>query len=157
MNPAILANKTRLDLLFAKVSGFTAMQDQAEWSKYLCVLTAGFIEESFRILLRTYTSKNASPKIVKFVDGEISFITNCKTERIIEVLTRFHPDWAATFQTEIDNKSPINTEIKDSLNGIVINRHKIAHGQHVGIGFVTVKNYYGYCVTAVEILETVIN
>ena len=65
--------------------------------------------------------------------------------------------YPATFQTEIDNKSPINTEIKDSLNGIVINRHKIAHGQHVGIGYVTVKNYYSYCVTAVEILETVIN
>ncbi len=46
MNPKILAHKQRLDSLYSKVAIIPVPQDQAEWSKYLCVLTAGFIEES---------------------------------------------------------------------------------------------------------------
>jgi hypothetical protein len=143
MNPKIFAHKQRLDNLYSKVAVILVPQDQVEWSKYLCVLTAGFIEESLRVLILDF-------------EKEISYVTNCKTERILEVLNKFNSNWGSTFETEIKDNSPIDKEIKDSIDSIVSNRHLIAHGKSVGVSYSTVKKYYGYCTKAIEILEDTI-
>jgi hypothetical protein len=156
MKPKILAHKQRLDNLYSKVALIPTPQEQVEWSKYLCVLTAGFIEESLRVLILDYSRNNASFKIQRFVEKEISYVTNCKTERILEVLNKFDPNWTTTFETEIKNNSPIDREVKDSIDSIVSNRHLIAHGRSVGLTYATVKKYYGYCTTAIQILEKTI-
>ncbi len=156
MNPKIFAHKQRLDNLYAKVAAIPNPQDQVEWSKYLCVLTAGFIEESLRVLILDFSKHNASLEIQKFVESEISFLTNCKTKRIIDVLNKFNSKWSSTFETEIQDNSPIYTEIKDSIDSIVGNRHLIAHGKSVGVTYSTVKKYYVYCTKAIEILEDTI-
>jgi hypothetical protein len=156
MNPRILSHKQRLDNLYGKIAAIPVPQDQVEWSKYLCVLTAGFIEESFRFLLLDFTKNNASLEIQRFVEKEVSFITNCKTERILEVLNKFDTTWKTNFETEIQNNSPIDKEIKDSIDSIVSNRHLIAHGKSVGLTFTTVYRYYGFCVQAIQILEDTI-
>jgi hypothetical protein len=145
-----------LDNLYSKVAAIPAPQDQVEWSKYLCVLTAGFIEESLRVLILDFSRNNASLEIQKFVEREISYVTNCKTERILEVLNKFNSNWGSTFETEIKDNSPIDKEIKDSIDSIVSNRHLIAHGKSVGVSYSTVKKYYGYCTKAIEILEDTI-
>jgi hypothetical protein len=156
MNPKIFAHKQRLDNLYSKVAVILVPQDQVEWSKYLCVLTAGFIEESLRVLILDFSKNNASLEIQKFVEKEISYVTNCKTERILEVLNKFNSNWGSTFETEIKDNSPIDKEIKDSIDSIVSNRHLIAHGKSVGVSYSTVKKYYGYCTKAIEILEDTI-
>ncbi len=155
MNRNIYSHKQILDNLFEKVRQLDPSQ-QSEWSKYLCVLTAGFIEESLRVLLFEYAKQKSAPKIQRFVEKKVKYITNCKTEKIIEVLTDFDVDWAETFQTRINDESPIDKEIKDSLDSIIATRHLIAHGKRTGIGYVTVKNYYKYCLKAVTILEDII-
>ena len=156
MHPRILSNKNKLDYLYTKISAYTTPSEQVEWSRYLCVLTAGYIEESLRLLLLDFVSKNSSIEIQRFVEREINYITNCKTERIIEVLTKFNVAWATKFSDEIKDKSPIDKEIKDSLDSIVSNRHLIAHGKSSGLSYVTVKNYYSYCHKAIVILENTI-
>ena len=156
MKPQILSHQQRLDNLYAKVSHVTTPQEQMEWSKYLCVLTAGFIEESLRVLIFEYAKNNSSTKIQRFVEKEISYVTNCKTERILEVLKKFDPNWSTTFENEINNNSPIDREIKDSIDSIVSNRHLIAHGKSVGMTFTTVNRYYGYCKTAIQILDNTV-
>ncbi len=156
MKPQILAHKQRLDNLYAKVALVPTPQEQVEWSKYLCVLTAGFIEDSLRALILDYSKNNASLKIQRFVEKEISYVTNCKTERILEVLNKFDPKWTTTFETEIKNSSPIDKEVKDSIDSIVSNRHLIAHGKSVGLTYSKVKKYYGYCTRAIQILENTI-
>jgi hypothetical protein len=156
MNPKIFAHKQRLDNLYSKVAVIPVPQDQVEWSKYLCVLTAGFIEESLRVLILDFSKNNASLEIQKFVEKEISYVTNCKTERILEVLNKFNSNWGSTFENEIKDNSPIDKEIKDSIDSIVSNRHLIAHGKSVGVSYSTVKKYYGYCTKAIEILEDTI-
>lgn len=90
------------------------------------------------------------------MNGKISFITNCKTERITEILNKFDTGWEANFLAEIALNILVNSEIKDSLDGIVTNRHKIAHDKSISIGYSTVKKYYQYCVKAVKILGKVI-
>lgn len=155
MNIRIYSHKQKLDNLFAKVSTIDSA-DQGEWAKYLCVLTAGFIEESLRVLLLNYAQHKSSPTIQKYIEKRVSYITNCKTERIIEVLNEFDFNWANQFQDEIKRHSPIDQEIKDSIDSIIANRHQIAHGKQIGIGYAHVNRYYSYCIKAVEILESVI-
>lgn len=156
MKLQILSLQQRLDGLYTKVNHIKTPQDQTEWSKYLCVLTAGFIEESLRVLLFEYAKNNSHPRIQRFIEKETSFITNCKTERILEVLNKFDPNWSLIFETEIKRNSPIDKEVKDSIDSIVSNRHLIAHGKSVGMTFTTVNKYYGYCKTAVRILDSII-
>tara|TARA_R110000868_G_scaffold122089_1_gene323651 strand:+ start:3176 stop:3649 length:474 start_codon:yes stop_codon:yes gene_type:complete len=156
MHPRILSNKTKLDNLYTKVSSYTVPNEQVEWAKYLCVLTAGYIEESLRVLLLDFASKNSSIEIQRFVEREINFITNCKTERIVAVLNKFDINWAEKFANDIKDKSPIDREIKDSIDSIVSNRHLIAHGKSVGLTYATMNSYYTYCARAIEILEDTI-
>ena len=155
MNIQILSHKQRLDHLFKRVNDIS-LPDQGEWSKYLCVLTAGFIEESLRVLLLNYARNKSTVQIQRFLENEIKYITNCKTERILEILTKFDVNWASKFENDIKINSPIDKEIKDSLDSIVANRHNIAHGRSIGIGYAAVNKYYGYCIKAVEILEDTI-
>lgn len=156
MHPAILSHRQRIDALFRKVGSITDPADQGEWSKYLCILVSGFIEESLRILLEEYTRSHSSPVIQNFVSGEVKEITNCKTSKIATILHRFNPTWENDFINQIQAKSRITNEIKDSLDSVIANRHRIAHGKSIGLGYSAVSTYYGNVKVAVETLEAVI-
>lgn len=158
MNPLILSHRQRIDTLFSKVSSISNPQDQGEWSKYLCILVSGYIEESLRVLLEAYSVAHASEEIQNFVSEEIKGITNCKTNKIIEILCKFNSSWGSNFTSQISASSRIADEIKNSIDSIVANRHAIAHGnKSTGISYSTVLNYYNNVKKAVEVLENIIN
>ena len=150
MNPSILAHRQRIDNLFKKVALFEELEIKSEWSKYLCILVSGFIEESLRVLLEKYCENKASANIQKFVGNQIDDITNCKTEKIKRILLEFSSDWA----NEFTNK--INDQIKTSIDNVVENRHKIAHGKSIGMSYHNILSYYNNVKKAVEILEETI-
>ncbi|MFB2835791.1 MAE_28990/MAE_18760 family HEPN-like nuclease [Floridanema evergladense] len=156
MNRLILSHRQKLDNLFARISSITTPADQSEWSKYLCVLVSGFIEESLRVLLEEYTKKRASSNIQNFVEKQISNITNCKTSRIIEILGKFSQDWADEFVDQIQTKSSMKDEIKNSIDSVISNRHDIAHGRNVGITYARISAYYSNVKKTIEILEDII-
>ncbi len=156
MNPQILSHRQRIDALFVKINSISNPADQSEWSKYLCILISGYIEESLRVLLESYTAKNSSQYIRNFVSTEIKSITNCKTKKILDVLRSFNQHWEQDFNDKITAKSRISDEIKNSIDSIITNRHSIAHGKNIGISHSTVYNYYENVKKAVEILEDVI-
>jgi len=156
MNPRIISYRDRLDNLYRKTSTISDQNDRKEWSKYLCVLTSGWIEESLRTLLNDYARFNASPKIQHYVSKEIDNITNCKTDKIIQILSKFDAEWGKQFEEKIDNRSPIHREIKDSIDTVVANRHRIAHGRSVGMTYTRISGFYNYCKTAIEVLDEII-
>jgi hypothetical protein len=156
MNRSILSHRQRLDALFRKVSSIKDIADQSEWSKYLCVLVSGFLEESLRVLLEEYARIHSSTNIQNFLEAQISSITNCKTSKIIDILNNFSNDWKEEFINQIQAQSQIADEIKNSIDSVVTNRHQIAHGKNVGLRYSTVANYYENVKKAVEILEAII-
>lgn len=156
MNLHILSHRQRIDTLFSKVASISNPADQSEWSKYLCVLVSGFIEESLRVLLEEYTRTHSAPNIQNFVEKQIGNITNCKTSRILEVLSKFSQDWANDFSNQIQATSSIADEIKNSIDSVIANRHDIAHGRNVGITYTRISNYYNNIKKAVDILDTII-
>lgn len=156
MNPLILSHRQRIDALFNKISSVANLADKSEWSKYLCILVSGYIEESLRVLLEAYSATRASTNIQNFISKQIKGITNCKTNKIIDVLSKFNPVWGSDFASQIAAKSSIADEIKNSIDSIVDNRHAIAHGKNTGISYPTVLNYYNSVKKAVDVLESII-
>jgi hypothetical protein len=156
MNSFISSHRQKIDALFNKVSSISDLADQGEWSRYLCILVSGYIEESLRILLETYSENHAAPYIQNFVCKEIERITNCKTNRVIDILCKFNPAWGNDFTNQIAAKSSITNEIKDSIDSIVTTRHAIAHGKSIGLSYSRVLNYYKNVKKAVEVLENII-
>ena len=150
MNRKILSHQTRLDNLFKKIETISEISDQAEWSKYLCVLVSGYLEEALRILLEEYVSQTASPNVKNFIAQEIERITNCKTTKIETILERFSLDWKHEFSTKITDK------IKNSINSIVDNRNSLVHGKNVGITYTQISGHYENVNRAVRILEGII-
>ena len=156
MNRNIHSHQQRLDNLFQNVSRFSDPKDKSEWAKYLCILVSGFIEASLRVLLEDYVSNKSSSKIQRFLAGYIKDITNCKTSRINEVLEKFDTQWADDFRERIKQKSNITDEIKNSIDTVITNRHKIAHGGNVGITYANIQKHYNNAKDAIRILEDII-
>jgi len=152
MHLSIKSIEDKLDKMYIQVKKVSDKEEQSEWSKYLCVLTAGYIEESFRLILSEYVRVRASQQIQKYLETEIKYITNCKTEKILQILNRFSPDWSAKFQNEIKN----NSDIKVHIDNIVSNRHTIAHGKSSGITFLTIEKYFPTIKQGVLILSEII-
>ena len=150
MNPSILAHRQKIDNLFEKVACFEEPAIKSEWSKYLCILVSGFIEESLRVLLEKYCENKASANIQKFVGKKIDDITNCNANKIKKILDEFSSDWA----NEFTNK--INDQIKTAIDNVLQNRHKIAHGKSIPMSYHNILNYYNNVKKAVEILEEII-
>jgi ADP-dependent phosphofructokinase/glucokinase len=114
-------------------------------------LVSGFIEESLKVLLEEYCRGKASPNIQQFVTGKIGHITNCKTNKIKNILGEFSSTW----ETEFTNK--IVDEIKNSIDSVVTNRHSIAHGKSVTMTYINIKDWYNNVNKAVDILAEIIS
>lgn len=140
--------KDRLDHLFKQTREFSADPEiESEWAKYLCVLVSGFLEVSIRSIYSQYAQSQAGPNIVNYVETQLEDFQNPKMGKILELTGAFNSEWAQKLQNAAEG------ELKDAVDGIVNNRHKIAHGESVEITLVRVKEYYTKAVKVVEFVE----
>lgn len=147
-NKRIVGHKQKLDALFAKTKDLGEDAELiAHWSRYLCVLVSGFVEASVRTLIADYTSSRSAPEIAHFVGSKLKMFTNAKTNKILDLVAEFGNEYKEELA------KALTEEIKDAVDSVVGNRHLIAHGNDVGIGIATMKNYYSSVVKAVEELE----
>jgi hypothetical protein len=144
---AIHQQKQRLDELFKTAGGFSDAELQSHWSRYLCVLVCGFLENSVELCLSEYSKRAASPLVSNFVSARLRGFQNPKMGAILDLLGSFSPDWKA--QVEIATQG----QLSDSVNSIVGNRHKIAHGESVSLSIGSLTAYYKDAVVVIDLLE----
>ncbi len=143
MNPRLLSEKQRIDSLFDRISTLPVDEEfHAHWSRYLCVLISGFIENAMRILLTEYSKNKSHPNVSNYVSKQIKGITNLNNEKILQLLGSFDSEWRNVIEQKITDAQ------KDAIDSIVANRHNIVHGRSVGITVPRVKNYY-LCILAI--------
>lgn len=111
------------------------------------MLVSGFIEASVRTLLADYVSSRSSPEVANFAGERLRAFSNAKLEEILDLVADFGNEFRARIELAVEG------EMKDAVDSVVSNRHLIAHGQDVGIGFGTIKKYYERVVKAIETLE----
>lgn len=144
--------RTRLNATIERAPGAGAEAEvQADFAKYLCVLVSGFLESAITAMLVAYAKSRSGPEVASFVERQLGPWTNPKAEKIIDLFGAFNADWRA------DLTAYFVDEPKDSVNGLVALRHKIAHGESVGTSLFQVKRHYAIILKVVQHLEDLVD
>ena len=144
---AIYQQKQRLDDLFKAAASLADVEMQSHWSRYLCVLVSGFIENSVENCLSEYSRRGTNPYVANFVSAKLRNFQNPKMGAILDILGSFSPEWRAQVEAATQG------QLSDSVNSIVGNRHKIAHGESVSLSLRSLAAYYQDAVKVVELLQ----
>lgn len=143
----ITRQRQRLDDLFQKAKDLPDAEIQSHWSRYLCVLVSGFLENSVRITYSEYARLRSDVSVADFVESRLRQFLNPKMGSIVELAGCFNQEWRKRLEDETKGR------LSESVNSIVNNRHKIAHGESVGLSLHTLKQYYSDALEVVELLR----
>jgi hypothetical protein len=143
----ITRQRQRLDDLFKRARELPDPELQSHWSRYLCVLVSGFVENSVRITYADYARSRADAIVVEFVQSRLQQFQNPKMGAILELVGSFSQEWRQ--QLEADTSG----QLSESVNSIVGNRHKIAHGQSVGLSLQTLSQYYADALKVIDLMR----
>lgn len=143
----IYQQKQRLDDLFRAASFVSDIEMRSHWARYLCVLVSGFLENSVELCLAEYSKRGSNTPVSNFVSRKLREFQNPRMSAILELLGSFNPVW----KTEMD--AVTQGQLSDSVNSIVGNRHKIAHGESVSLSMGSLSGYYNDAVKVVELLQ----
>ncbi len=121
---------------------------QSHWARYVCVFTAGFIENSVKELFLDYTSSSSSGPVVNYMSSTLKRIQNPKTRRMIEIMSAFKKEWGKEFEAYVNEDNR-----KDAIDSIMQNRHQISHGKDSGITINRLKTYLPKVIQVIEFTE----
>ena len=142
---------SRLDRVFESSKSIDDDEVKSHYARYLCVLTSGYLEEAIKIIIRIYVDNRTPPTISNYIISLTSSITNLKTEKLGSFLNAFNSEWKDKFE------SILTDEEKDAIDSVVANRHKIAHGQNVGVSYIRVKEWYKNVKCVVQKVSEIVN
>ena len=88
---------------------------------------------------------NAQKPVADYAAVQIAKVQNPKANRFVEIARSFKKSWADDLEKFVEDNGR-----KEAIDGIMANRHLIAHGQDSGI---TVARLSDYLNKAEEVLE----
>src|SRR6218665_1267659 len=92
-----------------------ALEMQAHWARYLCVLTSGFVENVVRIAFSQYVRKNSyAAPIVRYTTKQLDSIQNPRPDRLVKVASAFDPVWGRALESFLDQQYR-----SDAINAIM--------------------------------------
>jgi hypothetical protein len=139
--------KQKIDDLFKVARRFTDLEVQSHWSRYLCVLVSGLLENSVELCLSEYTQRVTNSAVSNFVSSKLRGFQNPKMGLIADIFGSFDPAWKAQLEAATQG------QLGDSVNSIVGNRHKIAHGESVSLSLGSLETYYGDAIKVIDLLQ----
>jgi len=126
-----------------------ALEMQAHWAKYACVLTAGFIENMVRHIYGAYTSKSTTNrKLVNYISKQLEGEQNPKHDKLIKIAKAFDDTWGKDLEAHLEKDFR-----RDAINSIISNRHLIAHGRNSHITVAQVDQHLKRIVSVAEFME----
>lgn len=138
--------KQKLDALFEKVDAIDDLELKSEWACYLCARTSGFVETSVESILSEYAEEKSTSEVANYVASTLERFTSANRANIAAVLRRFDESWTSQFEERMTGSLP------GSLNSVISNRHRIAHGDDVSLSYVRMKDFYVDVVEVVKII-----
>ncbi len=124
------------------------LEMRSHWARYLCVLSAGFIENAVREVYGDFTKGSSSPAVANYAVSALSRIRNPKTSRLLEVAGTFKKTWREELEEYVDAEGR-----REAIDSIMQNRHQIAHGQPSSVTIVRVKDYLTKSVAVIAFME----
>ncbi len=149
--PELLAHWSRLNSTIDRARDLSADAElMGHWGKYVCVLSAGFLENSLRILFALRASRKASKDVISYVAKSLERIQNPKAFKFVEIARSFDQDWGATVE---DYLSEDSERRKNAIDSIMTNRHLIAHGRSSNISVAQVREHLRSVEQFIDFLE----
>ncbi len=148
---ALFSQHQRLESLFDKAEHFSneQMELRSHWARYLCVLSAGFIENALVDVYSTYARSCASRSIGNYVENSLRKVHSPKSSRFLQTARAFNSDWEASLKEFLDTDGR-----REAIDGIMSNRHLIAHGRETDI---TLGRVSGYLKKSVQVVDFIAN
>lgn len=140
----IARGQQRIDHLF-KLAQDLPPEVSSHWGRYLCILTAGYLETSIRAVYVEYAQKRSHPSVARYVEKGLQSFQNPNMQRVADLARTFDPVWAE--RLELDDK------LRDSVNSILANRHLIAHGRHSEITVGRLRPLFQDAVRLIELIR----
>ncbi|CAN2040137.1 RiboL-PSP-HEPN domain-containing protein [Candidatus Magnetomoraceae bacterium gMMP-15] len=129
-----------------------SIEIQSHWAKYLCVYTAGFIENSVKEIFMDFVNSSASSPVSNYANSILRKIQNPKSERIVQITRSFKKSWGKKLKQFISEENR-----GDAIDSIMQNRHLIAHGKYSGITVARVSQYMSKAIEVLEYTEKLCN
>lgn len=121
---------------------------QSHWAKYICILSAGFLENALIELYVEYAAGAASEAVAAYVRSSVSKVQNPKTQKYVEIASTFKKEWGEELLDSANKEGR-----KEAVDSIMSNRHKIAHGKSSDISMARVKEYLRKSIKFIEFVE----
>ncbi len=142
----------QLKRLFSRTKEFEdnniSIEVISHWAKYLCVLCAGFLENSLAEVYSEYSSRTANDKVANFSKVSLEHINNPKTEKFVEITGSFDKEWRKKLEDFVDENGR-----KQAIDSIMSHRHRIAHGKDSDITMHRLSDYYKKSIEVVTYIE----
>ena len=100
-----------------------SIENRSRLAQLMTIWASGYLETTCREVLRAYAEQNADPKVLRFVSQNLGRFSNPNMERILNLVRSFDKDSASQLEDYARGS------IKESVNGMVAQRHRIAHGR----------------------------
>jgi hypothetical protein len=150
VNQELTRQLQKLQSLFKRTEDATGgdIEMQSHWAQYLCILSAGFLENALSNIYITFTRNAASEPVANYANSVLTKIQNPKCSRFIEIATSFKPEWGEKLETFVNDGGR-----KEALDSIMSNRHQIAHGKNSGITITSLQEYLNKSVEVIDYIE----
>jgi RiboL-PSP-HEPN len=131
--------KQVLDATFDRASSIkTDPELLSDFARYLCVLVAGFLEQSIIEIVLDHVRTHSASSVQQHVEQRVRRFTNAKVQRVIQLIGSFDADWRRELEGYLVD------EHRAAVDSVVELRHAIAHGRPADvISMVRIRDYYG--------------
>lgn len=142
----------RLNFLFNQtaIASGSNREIQSHWAKYLCVLSAGFIENAISEIYSDFVKDTTPEPVANYTTKVLAKIQNPKTAKFIETAQAFKGDWADELKNFVEDNGE---ERKTAIDSIMSNRHRIAHGKSSGVKVSQVRQWLDRAIEVIEFIE----
>lgn len=148
-NPNLLIQKRKIDDLIRETEELSPGEISANMAKYICLLCSGFMENAvFEIYSAYVNSKTRKRALINYVDVQLLRINNPNSNKLREIAKSFKITWEEELKEYMQDE-----ERSTSLNAMMRERHKIAHGKNSTITIRSVKEYFSKCIEIVSFIE----
>jgi len=108
----------RLNSLIEKTTEASAgnIELQSHWSKYLCILCAGFLENSLTEIYAEYAGASANKAVAGYVARQLERIQNPKAQVLLSTSYQFKKEWGVALESYIDQDGR-----KEAIDAIMTN------------------------------------
>ncbi|NBC31924.1 MAG: hypothetical protein GVY13_04545 [Alphaproteobacteria bacterium] len=106
------------------------------WTKYLSIVSAGFIEFSVRVIFQEYVRRNSNANVYNYAMSQLKGLQNPNPQRIESLVAAFNQDWLRALNEYWDG------ERRDAVASIMNNRNNAAHGRHMGTSIGQIVRYH---------------